>query len=133
MYELEGVHSVHNINMRSQCTLYSVRVCIVYSRVHRILYNFHLLSTEYSILPTYSRFAAAKCLTALARVLLTETMTAVILEVVPGLEGGDLTARQGGVEVLARLADTLTVDLLPFIVLLVVPLLGRMSDSNQVE
>lgn len=38
--------------------------------------------------------------------------------------------RQGAVEAIACIVDELKYDIIPYVVLLVVPLLGRMSDQN---
>ena len=70
-------------------------------------------------------------MTALAKVLLSETLTAVILHLLPLLERPELTYRIGVIEALSCLATSLAVEIIPYIVLLVVPVLGRMSDSNQ--
>ena len=70
-------------------------------------------------------------MTALAKVLLSETLTAVILHLRPLLERPELTYRIGVIEALSCLATSLAVEIIPYIVLLVVPVLGRMSDSNQ--
>lgn len=39
--------------------------------------------------------------------------------------------RQGAVEAIACIVEALQFDIIPYVVLLVVPLLGRMSDQNQ--
>ena len=63
--------------------------------------------------------------------MLSETLTAVVLHLLPLLEHTELTFRLGVIETLSCLATNLTVDIIPYIVLLVVPVLGRMSDTNQ--
>lgn len=42
----------------------------------------------------------------------------------------DIT-RQGAVEAIACIVDGLQFDIVPYVVLLIVPLLGRMSDQNE--
>ena len=54
-----------------------------------------------------------------------------LLDLVPHLDSTEVTVRQGVVEALYCLSDSLTVDIVPYIVLLVVPVLGRMSDHNE--
>ncbi len=50
-------------------------------------------------------------------------------QVLPLLESPHASVRQGGVECLACVVDKVDVDVVPYIVLLVVPTLGRMSDQ----
>ena len=64
-----------------------------------------------------------------------ETLSAVVETVLPWLEDDSQDAeavgrRQGAVETIATLADTLGIDIVPYIVLMVVPVLGRMSDMD---
>lgn len=80
---------------------------------------------------TAVRFAGVHCLCALAKVLRSQTLSSVLLDLVPHLDSTEVTVRQGVVEALYCLSDSLTVDIVPYIVLLVVPVLGRMSDHNE--
>ncbi|XP_012260171.2 TATA-binding protein-associated factor 172 isoform X2 [Athalia rosae] len=95
------------------------------------------------------RHMAARCIAILATLRTEEVMKHVVHSVIPLLEpsGGKGTSsenkahiiipaevdakRQGAAEALACLVESLSVGVVPYAVLLVVPLLGRMSDQNQ--
>ncbi|XP_049802115.1 TATA-binding protein-associated factor 172 [Schistocerca nitens] len=78
------------------------------------------------------RHMAARCLGALASLASVPVMTHVVSAVLPLLDAMTAdTRRQGAVECLACIVDRLQENIVPYIVLLVVPLLGRMSDPNQ--
>nr|CAD7399296.1 unnamed protein product [Timema cristinae] len=78
------------------------------------------------------RHMAARCLGALAALSSVPVMTHVVDQVLPllGTIDSDIN-RQGAVEALACIIEHLKFGVVPYIVLLVVPLLGRMSDQNQ--
>lgn len=78
---------------------------------------------------TALRHMAARALAALCRANYAGAMQALIHEVIPALS--DVRSdyvRCGAAETLARVVDALQLQIVPYIVLLVVPLLGRMSD-----
>ncbi|KAK2582496.1 hypothetical protein KPH14_004798 [Odynerus spinipes] len=92
------------------------------------------------------RHMASRCIAILASVDAEKTMQHVIRSVIPLLEASGrergqskpLTApnevdlmRQGAAEALACIVETLGVNVIPYSVLFMVPLLGRMSDQNQ--
>ncbi|XP_046829454.1 TATA-binding protein-associated factor 172 [Vespa crabro] len=92
------------------------------------------------------RHMASRCIAILASVDAEKTMQYVIRNVIPLLEASGkersqskiLTApnevdlmRQGAAEALACIIETLGVNVIPYSVLFMVPLLGRMSDQNQ--
>ncbi|XP_015182323.1 PREDICTED: TATA-binding protein-associated factor 172 isoform X1 [Polistes dominula] len=93
------------------------------------------------------RHMAARCIAILASVDADKAMQHVIHSVIPLLEASSrernpssktLTApneidlmRQGAAEALACIIETLGVNVIPYSVLFMVPLLGRMSDQNQ--
>lgn len=55
----------------------------------------------------------------------------IFLQVLPKLGATDCDIdRQGAVEAIACIVDSLRFNIIPYVVLLVVPLLGRMSDQN---
>ncbi|XP_037872646.2 TATA-binding protein-associated factor 172 isoform X1 [Bombyx mori] len=81
---------------------------------------------------TALRHMAARALAALARTAHPHVMHAIIDQLVPALgEAGGERVRCGAAEALARLVDALQLQLVPYIVLLVIPLLGRMSDHSE--
>ncbi|XP_032679207.1 TATA-binding protein-associated factor 172 [Odontomachus brunneus] len=92
------------------------------------------------------RHMAARCVATLAKLSTEKTMAHVIRSVIPMLEtsGGEKknpagtvtpnkvdSVRQGAAEALACLVESLGVQVVPYAVLFMVPLLGRMSDQNQ--
>lgn len=77
------------------------------------------------------RFSAARTLADFAKVDSVETMTFIIREVLPLMNSaGSLTDRQGSMELIYHLSLTMDTKILPYIIYLIVPLLGRMSDSD---
>ncbi|CAH1116110.1 unnamed protein product [Phaedon cochleariae] len=77
------------------------------------------------------RHLAARCLAALARLDSVRAMEMLVGAVLPKLGATDRDIdRQGAVEAIACIVDALRYNIIPYMVLLVVPLLGRMSDQN---
>jgi TATA-binding protein-associated factor len=75
---------------------------------------------------------ASRCLAAWASLMSDKVMPIIAKQVVPRLEaGGNDLARQGALEAVWCIVDRLGLNLLPYIVLLVVPVLGRMSDQQE--
>ncbi|CAG4975547.1 unnamed protein product [Colias eurytheme] len=80
---------------------------------------------------TALRHMAARALAAMAAREPHRMMDALVQELIEALSEGSACVRCGAAEALARLVDTLQLQLVPYIVLLLVPLLGRMSDHNE--
>ncbi|ELU13987.1 hypothetical protein CAPTEDRAFT_77859, partial [Capitella teleta] len=81
---------------------------------------------------TSVRHLAARCLAMLCRHRCSATMNHVLEEVVPAMGASEsVVKRQGGVEALSFILEELGVEVIPYAVLLVVPVLGRMSDQDQ--
>ncbi|XP_049535166.1 TATA-binding protein-associated factor 172 [Anopheles darlingi] len=78
------------------------------------------------------RHMVGRCLATLASVDAGTVMTLVINEVVPLLSCiENVIKRQGAAEAIACIVNRLQFEIVPYVVLLVVPLLGRMSDPDQ--
>lgn len=78
------------------------------------------------------RSAAARCLSELADSMTQPTMLFVVQHALPLL--GDATStmnRQGVIELLSNLVSRLDIKILPYVIVLVVPVLGRMSDADE--
>jgi len=75
---------------------------------------------------------ASRCLSVWAALKPEKVIPVVAKEVIPRLGGieSDIL-RQGAIECLWCIVDKMGLDLLPYIVLLVVPVLGRMSDQDE--
>ncbi|XP_059929981.1 TATA-binding protein-associated factor 172 isoform X1 [Gadus macrocephalus] len=80
---------------------------------------------------TAVRHMAARCVAVLGRTSTLETMHLFLERVLPWLAAiDDCTKQEGAIEAMACIMEQLEVDIVPYIVLLVVPVLGRMSDPN---
>lgn len=78
------------------------------------------------------RHVAARSLAVAARVDAAAAMERVAMSVLPLLEAGAAdAARRGAVEAVACVVEALQLDVVPYVVVLVVPLLGRMSDRDE--
>jgi TATA-binding protein-associated factor len=80
-----------------------------------------------------ARHAAGHCLASFAKVCTVETMQAIVARVVPLLGDASSTIhRQGAAECISLVVNSLEDSrLLPYIVFLIVPVLGRMSDPDE--
>lgn len=78
------------------------------------------------------RYSSARTLAELARILPIHTMPFVIKNILPLLNNASsVVDRQGVIEFIYHLSSSMGSDILPYVVFLIIPLLGRMSDSNQ--
>ncbi|XP_055541530.1 TATA-binding protein-associated factor 172 [Wyeomyia smithii] len=78
------------------------------------------------------RHMVGRCLATLALVDSQAVMTLVISDIVPMLSSiENVIKRQGAAEAIACIVSLLQLEIVPYVVLLVVPLLGRMSDPDQ--
>lgn len=77
------------------------------------------------------RYSAAKCFATLCSVLPVEGMTMLVENVLPGISNAiDVHHRQGAVECIYHMMHVMEDNILPYVIFLIVPVLGRMSDSN---
>lgn len=93
-----------------------------------------LPSTLICLTSTYSvfRYSASRTLSALAKITPTKVMPFIIRSVLTLLNNaGDVKDRQGGIEAIYHLSNTMEVDILPYVIFLIVPVLGRMSDFDK--
>ncbi|KAK3313511.1 hypothetical protein B0H66DRAFT_354542 [Apodospora peruviana] len=78
------------------------------------------------------RYMAAKCMATICSVITVEGMTALVEKVLPSINNPvDLQFRQGAIEVIYHLIAVMGDRILPYVIFLIVPVLGRMSDSDQ--
>ena len=77
------------------------------------------------------RYAAAKCFATICSVWTVKGMTILVEKVLPSI-GNPLYIhyRQGAIETVYHLIHLMEDSILPYVVFLIVPILGRMSDSN---
>ncbi|KAJ2899591.1 uncharacterized protein MKZ38_002965 [Zalerion maritima] len=77
------------------------------------------------------RYMAAKCLATICSVITVGGMTALVEKVLPSINNPvDLHFRQGATEAIYHLIATMGDGILPYVIFLIVPVLGRMSDSD---
>ncbi|KAL7877989.1 hypothetical protein SRHO_G00046320 [Serrasalmus rhombeus] len=80
---------------------------------------------------TAVRHMAARCVGVLSKIATMESMNVFLEQVLPWLGAIDNSTKQeGAIEAMACVMEQLDVDIVPYIVLLVVPVLGRMSDPS---
>ncbi|KAF9189260.1 TATA-binding protein-associated factor mot1 [Haplosporangium sp. Z 11] len=81
---------------------------------------------------TVIRHAAAKCLAVICNVITVPGMHLVIDRVVPFLgDSVNVIRRQGAVELINEVVQLMDAKILPYVVFLIVPILGRMSDPDE--
>jgi TATA-binding protein-associated factor len=77
------------------------------------------------------RYAAAKCFATICSVITVEGMTMLVEKVLPTVNNAlDAHHRQGAVECIYHLIHVMEEGILPYVIFLIVPVLGRMSDSD---
>lgn len=77
------------------------------------------------------RYMAAKCLATICSVITVEGMTMLVEKVLPSISNPvDLNFRQGAIEAVYHLISVMGDNILPYVIFLIVPVLGRMSDSD---
>ncbi|KAK9467494.1 hypothetical protein V1512DRAFT_237084 [Lipomyces arxii] len=92
---------------------------------------FPLVCTALSSLFSVLRYAAAKCMATICSVMKVKGMTFLVENVLPMFNNAlDVRARQGAVECVYHLVHVMEADILPYVVFLIVPILGRMSDAD---
>lgn len=77
------------------------------------------------------RYMAAKCMATICSVITVEGMTELVEKVLPSITNPlDLHYRQGVIEAIYHLIAVMGDSILPYVIFLIVPVLGRMSDSD---
>lgn len=77
------------------------------------------------------RYMAAKSLATICSVMTVEGMTTLVEKVLPSINNPvDLNFRQGAIEAIYHLIAVMGDAILPYVIFLIVPVLGRMSDSD---
>lgn len=93
--------------------------------------NLELLLPGFTSELSVFRYSASKCFATLASVCPVPCFTFLVKSVLPMLSNaGDVRERQGAIETIYHLSNTMGSDILPYVVFLIVPVLGRMSDSD---
>jgi TATA-binding protein-associated factor len=77
------------------------------------------------------RYAAAKCFATICSVMTVPGITMLVEKVLPSISNAtDVRARQGAIECIYHLIHVMEDGILPYVIFLIVPVLGRMSDSD---
>jgi len=76
------------------------------------------------------RYSAAKCFATICSVLKIEGMTMLVEHVLPFTSSDNLHCRQGATELVYHLISVMEDSILPYVIFLIVPVLGRMSDTD---
>lgn len=78
------------------------------------------------------RYSAAKCFGTMCAVLPSIAFPFLVKSVLPMINNAsDSKERQGAIEAIYHVTSTMGSDILPYVVFLIVPVMGRMSDSDQ--
>ena len=86
------------------------------------------LRSTYSIV----RNMAAQCLASLAKYITVPTMKCLIKRVLPMLnESKNTVGRQASIEAIYHVVSQMEIKILPYIIFLIIPILGRMSDQDE--
>ncbi|KAF2668852.1 putative TBP associated factor [Microthyrium microscopicum] len=77
------------------------------------------------------RYIAAKCFSTICSVMTVEGITLLVDKVLPSINSPlDVHCRQGGIESIYHLIHVMEDGILPYVIFLIVPVLGRMSDND---
>ncbi|XP_074595311.1 histone acetyltransferase 1 [Brevipalpus obovatus] len=77
------------------------------------------------------RHLSARCLGILSTIILPQTMDLLLCDILNLLgSSDDEYKRQGAIEAIFCIIEKLGIEIVPYIVLLIIPMLGRMSDQN---
>ncbi|KAI4093772.1 MAG: hypothetical protein LQ344_002675 [Seirophora lacunosa] len=76
------------------------------------------------------RYAAAKCFATICSVMKTQAMIMLVEHILPFCSSIDPQPRQGATELIYHLIHVMEDSILPYVIFLIVPVLGRMSDSD---
>jgi TATA-binding protein-associated factor len=77
------------------------------------------------------RYVAAKCFATICSVMPVEGVTMLVESVLPTIgDGGNVHGRQGAIECIYHLIHVMEDAILPYVIFLITPVLGRMSDSD---
>jgi TATA-binding protein-associated factor len=77
------------------------------------------------------RYVAAKCFATICSVMSVDGVTMLVESVLPTIsDGGNVHGRQGAIECIYHLIHVMEDAILPYVIFLITPVLGRMSDSD---
>lgn len=110
---------------------------VLVPKLHPTLFDLYLekfptlllgLKSEFAVF----RYSVARCLSTSCAHSPMKVFPFLVRSVLPLLKNaGKVNERQGAIECIYHLANEMGSDILPYVVFLIVPVLGRMSDSNK--
>ncbi|CAB4491398.1 unnamed protein product [Rhizophagus irregularis] len=101
----------------------------LYSQITELLPHIvKAIQCQYSVI----RFMAARCFSTIASVITISSMQIIINQVIPLLgDSRNVIHRQGAAELIYHVVQTMDAKILPYVIFLIVPILGRMSDVDE--
>ncbi|CAI2172682.1 1119_t:CDS:10 [Funneliformis geosporum] len=101
----------------------------LYSKITELLPHIvKAIQCQYSVI----RFMAARCFATIASVITIPSMQIIIHQVIPLLgDSQNVIHRQGAAELIYHVVQTMDAKILPYVIFLIVPILGRMSDVDE--
>ncbi|CAG8585707.1 17161_t:CDS:10, partial [Cetraspora pellucida] len=86
------------------------------------------IQCQYSVI----RSMAARCFATIANVITIQSMQIIIDHIIPLLgDSQNVIRRQGAAELIYHVVQTMDAKILPYVIFLIVPILGRMSDVDE--
>ena len=77
------------------------------------------------------RYASSKSLATLCKFITSQSMLRIIEDIVPLIgDSSNIYNRQGAIESIQHIVNALDIDILPYVLFLIVPILGRVSDAD---
>ena len=76
------------------------------------------------------RYAAAKCFATICSILRIQGMTMLVEDILPFISSSEIHPRQGIIELVYHIIHVMEESILPYVIFLIVPVLGRMSDTD---
>ncbi|KAG7192301.1 TATA-binding protein-associated factor mot1 [Scheffersomyces spartinae] len=133
----ESVEELVNDPLKGQSIVDALGVIrALLAKLNSLLYP-QLIDQLTSLLPGFKsdfsvlRYSTAKCFATICSVMPTKSFTFLVKYILPMLSNaGAIKERQGAIESIYHLSSTMGAEILPYIVFLIVPVLGRMSDSD---
>ena len=96
-----------------------------------VIDQFPLIIKALSCKLSVFRYAAAKCFATICSVISNVAMTIFVEKILPAINNAlDLFSRQGAIECIYHLIHVMEDRILPYVIFLIVPVLGRMSDAD---
>ncbi|QPG72722.1 hypothetical protein FOA43_000023 [Brettanomyces nanus] len=118
---IDSLELIRSLVGKLDKTLYSE----IFDRAHLVL---KALQSSYSVF----RYSASKCMGSVCATAPSIGFRTLVKSILPMLSNPvEVTQRQGAIECIYHITNLMGSDILPYVVFLIVPVMGRMSDSDQ--